>query len=203
MPATLPALKAGYFGDAVEFRRWLENNHDGATELIVGLFKRASGRGGLTYPQALDEALCFGWIDGVRRSDGPEGYTIRFTPRQPGSTWSRVNVRHVERLIATGRMHASGLAVFKARSAARTGIYSFENRPKELPRPLARTFRADEAAWTFWRKQPPGYRRTATWWVVSAKQTATRARRLARLIAESAAGRRLAQLTSTNRRSDE
>jgi uncharacterized protein YdeI (YjbR/CyaY-like superfamily) len=157
-----PVVNATYFAEAAEFRRWLETNHDRATELVVGFYKKSSGRGGLTYAQALDEGLCFGWIDGVRRSDGPDGYTTRFTPRRPRSTWSLVNVRHAERLVAAGRMHAAGLAAFAARSAANTGTYSFENRPKALPSAFARTFRADKAAWAFWQKQPPGYRRTAT-----------------------------------------
>jgi uncharacterized protein YdeI (YjbR/CyaY-like superfamily) len=183
--------KPTYFSDAAEFRRWLEKHHDRAAEVIVGFHKRSSGRVGLTYSQALDEALCLGWIDGVRRGDGPDGYTIRFTPRRPRSIWSLVNVRHAERLIAAGRMRPAGLAAFEARSAARTGTYSYENRPDDLPAALARSFRGDKPAWTFWRAQPPGYRRTATWWIVSARKPETRARRLASLIAESAARRRL------------
>lgn len=193
-------MKGTYFASAAEFRQWLKQHHAQTKELIVGFYKKSCGRGGLTYQQALDEALCFGWIDGVRRSDGPDGYTGRFSPRRPRSTWSLVNVRHAERLIAAGRMHAAGLAAFAARSAARTGLYSFENRPRDLPAALARPFRARKSAWTFWRQQPPGYRRSATWWVVSARQPATRARRLAQLIADSAAGRRLGLLARPAKR---
>ena len=187
----LSIVKPTYFSDGADFRRWLEKHHARAAEITVGFYNRASGRAGLTYSQALDEALCVGWIDGVRRNDGPDGYTIRFTPRRPRSIWSLVNVRHAERLIAAGRMQPAGLAAFEARSAARTGTYSYENRPDKLPAALARNFRADKTAWAFWQAQPPGYRRIATWWVISARKPETRSRRLASLIAESASGRRL------------
>ena len=180
-----------HFNSASDFRRWLGRHHAAATELIVGFFKKTSGRGGLTYPEALDEALCFGWIDGIRRKPDADTYTVRFTPRRPGSIWSNVNVRHVARLRAAGKMQAAGLAAFAARDARKTGVYSFENRPQEFPAALERLFRANRPAWEFWRRQPPGYRRLAIWWVVSAKQDETRQRRLARVLADSAAGRRL------------
>jgi uncharacterized protein YdeI (YjbR/CyaY-like superfamily) len=185
------AAKPIYFRTAEAFRGWLVKQHATAREVVVGFYKKDSGRCGLTYPEALDEALCFGWIDGVKRSDGPEGYTQRFSPRRAKSTWSLINVRHVERLTAAGRMQAAGLAAFAARSARKTGIYSFENRPRDLPPDLAKIFQVQATAWAFWERQPPGYRRTATWYVVSAKQQATRERRLARLIADSAAQKRL------------
>jgi len=187
-------MPAAYFADAAGFRRWLERNHNRASELIVGMYTKTSGRSGLTYPQALDEALCFGWIDGVRRKDGPDGYTTRFTPRRSRSIWSLVNTRHAERLIAAGRMHAAGLAAFAKRIPEKQRAYSFENRPQTFPAPLAKMFRANAPALRFWNDQPPGYRRVATWFVVSAKQQETRERRLARLIADSAAGRRLAAI---------
>lgn len=181
-----------FFPDAAAFRAWLERHHASVTELWVGFYRKDSGKGGLTYPEALDEALCFGWIDGVRKKTTPESYTNRFTPRKPGSIWSNVNIRHVERLIAAGKMHPAGLAAFQARSAAKTGIYSFERKqPAELPPTLERKFRAAKRAWTFFHTQPPGYRRLALHFVVSAKQETTRLRRLERLIADSAAGRRL------------
>lgn len=184
-------MQAVHFSSASAFRDWLEQNHATATELVVGLYTKASGRGGLTYPDALDEALCFGWIDGIRRKSDEDTYTIRFTPRRPGSVWSNVNVRHVARLAAAGRMHAAGHRAFAARDAAKTGIYSFENRPQKFPAPLERQFRGNRSAWKFWRQLPPGYQRMAIWWVISAKQDETRQRRLARLVALSLAGRRL------------
>jgi len=189
-----------FFTDAAEFRRWLEANHNREPELILRIHKKSSGRGGLAYPEALEEALCFGWIDGVRRSGGDDSYLQRFSPRKSASNWSFVNIRHVERLTAAGRMHPAGLAAFAARSAARTGVYSFENRPQKFPRQFETVFRANKAGWAFWEKQPPGYQRTAIWWVISAKQEATRDRRLAQLIADSVAGRRIAALTSPSKK---
>jgi uncharacterized protein YdeI (YjbR/CyaY-like superfamily) len=184
-------MTATHFATAADFRRWLERNHATASELVVGLFTKASGRGGLTYPEALDAALCFGWIDGIRRKADADTYTIRFTPRRRGSIWSNVNVRHVARLTAAGKMHAAGLTAFVARTAAKTGIYSFENRPQKFPAALEKLFRAKPPAWKFWQAQPPGYQRLAIWWVVSAKQDETRQCRLGKLIALSSTGRRL------------
>lgn len=179
-----------HFASAADFRAWLEQNHAAITELLVAFYSKKSGRGGLTYPEALDEALCFGWIDGVRRNLDPERFTIRFTPRKAVSTWSVINIRHVERLTAAGKMAPAGLAAFAARTTARTGIYSFEQRPQDFPAALKKIFRANAPAWKFWAAQPPGYRRTAIWWVISAKQEVTRQKRLAELIKLSAAGRR-------------
>jgi uncharacterized protein YdeI (YjbR/CyaY-like superfamily) len=184
-------MKPVFFANAAAFRDWLEKHQTGATELLVGFYRRDAGRDGLTYPAALDEALCFGWIDGVRKRHDAASYTIRFTPRKPGGIWSRVNIAHAERLIAAGKMQPAGRAAFAARRADRSGVYSFEHRPRELPRAFAALFRANKKAWSFWQSQPPGYRRTATWWVVSAKQEPTRLRRLAALLATSASGRRI------------
>jgi uncharacterized protein YdeI (YjbR/CyaY-like superfamily) len=183
-----------FFSSAAEFRRWLETNHATATELVLGINNRDSGRGGITYAEALDEALCVGWIDGLVRRLDDERHTRRFTPRKPGSIWSRVNVGHVERLKAAGRMTAAGLAAYAAREEQRTGAYSFEQRPREFPPVLEKLFRANQKAWTFWRMQPPGYRRTFIWWVVSAKRPETRRARLAALIGASAARRRIDRL---------
>jgi uncharacterized protein YdeI (YjbR/CyaY-like superfamily) len=184
-------MKITHFTSAIELRRWLRQNHARVAELWIGFYNKASGRGGITYPEALDEALCYGWIDGLRKRVDGQRYTIRFTPRRPGSIWSIVNLGHVERLKKLGRMRAAGLAAFAARTAARSGVYSFEQRPQEFPAAFEKTFRANPLAWDFWQTQPPGYRRTATWWVISAKQDTTRQRRLAALIALSAAGQRL------------
>jgi uncharacterized protein YdeI (YjbR/CyaY-like superfamily) len=149
----------------------------------------------MTYAEALDEALCFGWIDGLRRKLDRDRYSIRFTARKPRSIWSLVNVRHAQRLIAAGRMRAEGLQAFAARHEKRTGIYSFEQRPRALPADLAKVFRTNPKAWAHWQRQPPGYRRTATWWVISAVRIETRTRRLAELIAVSARARRLARFS--------
>jgi uncharacterized protein YdeI (YjbR/CyaY-like superfamily) len=139
----------------------------------------------------LDEALCLGWIDGLRKRRDAESYTIRFTPRNPASVWSNVNVRHVERLKAAGRMHAAGLAAYAARDAKKTGIYSFERPPARFSSALETTFRARTKAWTFWVAQPPGYKRMVTAWVTGAKKEATQQRRLEIVLAECAAGRRI------------
>ena len=139
----------------------------------------------------MDEALCVGWIDGVRRNIDDQSYSIRFSPRRPTSIWSAVNMRRAQVLIDEGRMTAAGLAAFEKRRENRSGIYAYEQRPQDLPEPYATTFRRDAAAWTFFMEQPPHYRKTLVWWVVSAKQEATRESRLTKLIAESAAGRRL------------
>ena len=184
-----------FFKSASDFRRWLETNHARTTEQQVGFYKVDSGRGGLTYAEALDEALCFGWIDGLRKSLDEAAYKIRFTPRKPKSIWSRVNLRHAKRLKAAGRMTPVGLEALGKCEPARSGIYSFENATRKLAAPDERRFKAAKKAWEFFQRQPPGYRRTAIWWVVSAKKDETRWRRLAQLMADSSRGRRLAQLT--------
>lgn len=185
-------MRGTHFRTAAAFRRWLEKNHATAKELQVRFYKKASGKGGMVYREALDEALCFGWIDGVVHRLDDESYAQRFTPRRAGSNWSNINVGHVARLKRAGRMHAAGLAAFAARTAEKTGVYSFEAKiPPTLPTADERRFRAAPAAWEFFSAQPPGYRRQSVWHVVSAKQEATRERRLAKLIAASAAGRRL------------
>ena len=180
-----------HFASAADFRHWLERYHATATELHVGFYKKPSGRGGLTYHEAVDEALCFGWIDGVVRKLDADTYTHRFTPRQPGSVWSNINVGHVARLTAAGRMHAAGLAAFAARTAGKTGIYSFEAPAKKLPPALEKKFRASRKAWAFFTAQAPWYQRLAIHKIVSPRQESTRARWLARIMADSAAGRRL------------
>lgn len=180
-----------HFKTAAAFRRWLEQHHASAAELQVGFYRKDSGKGGMTYHEAVDEALCFGWIDGIIRKIDAVSYTHRFTPRRPGSIWSNVNVAHVARLTAAGRMHPAGIAAFKARTRDKTGVYSFENRPQRFPAAIEKVFRSALPAWAIWRTQPPGYQRVAIHWVTSAKQEATRQRRLARLIALTARGRRL------------
>jgi uncharacterized protein YdeI (YjbR/CyaY-like superfamily) len=189
-----------YFETPEELRAWLEAHHDTATELWVGFYKKATGRPSITYPQALDEALCYGWIDGVRKSVDAESYTTRFTPRRRGSNWSAVNIRRVGELTALGRMRPPGLRAFEVRDESKTSPYSSENAPVDFDADTAEQFRAQGAAWDFFIAQPPGYRRTATWWVMSAKREDTRRKRLATLIEDSANGRRLGLLTSPSRR---
>jgi uncharacterized protein YdeI (YjbR/CyaY-like superfamily) len=181
-----------FFPTADHFRRWLEANHKRATELWVGFYKKGSGRPSITWPESVDEALCVGWIDGVRKSIDAESYVIRFSPRRPSSNWSLVNIRRAEELIRCKRMRPAGLRAFEARLARKSGVYSFEQRQNARFDPvLEARFRKNRAAWQFFEGQPPGYRRVTSFWVMSAKQAETRDRRLATLIADSAAGRRI------------
>jgi uncharacterized protein YdeI (YjbR/CyaY-like superfamily) len=192
--------KPRFFDRPEDWRAWLEQNHAEAKELIVGFHKVSTKRGGLSYREALDEALAFGWIDAVRGS-AEEHWTIRFTRRKPRSIWSQVNIRRIAELIAAGRVHPAGLKAFEARDPKLQKRYSFENRDAALSAADERAFRASRKAWDWFSKMPPSYRRPAIWWVVSAKQEATRARRLATLIADCAAGRKLKHLTPRKERS--
>ena len=180
-----------YFKDAAEFRRWLAAHHATERELLVGFYKKASGKPGISYKDAVDEALCFGWIDGVKKRVDEHRYTHRFSPRTSSSIWSLINTRRVGELIALERMAAPGLETFQRRDPKKTQLYSFENRPSTFDAVLERTFKADAVAWTFFRAQPPGYRRVVTFWVMSAKQEETRLRRLAVLVKSSAEGKRI------------
>jgi uncharacterized protein YdeI (YjbR/CyaY-like superfamily) len=190
------AMEPTFFATPAQLRAWLEEHHESATELLVGFYKKGSGRPSITWPESVDQALCFGWIDGVRRSLGDEAYTIRFTPRKARSNWSAVNVRRIQELIDEGLVHPAGAAAFERRSDDRTAIYSYEQRKTAaLPPEYERQLRADPAAAEFFDAQPPWYRRTAAHWVISAKREATRERRLAQLIEDSASGRRIGPLT--------
>ncbi len=172
-----------YFPTPAAWRAWLERHHAGAKEVLVGFYKRGSGHPGITWPESVDAALCFGWIDGHRKSVDGERYTIRFTPRKPGSVWSSVNVRRVRELTRQGRMTPAGRAAFRKRAAHKTGIYGHEQRDTaRLKRAEQGLLRANAAAWADWQRRPPSYRKGALWWIVSAKKPETRARRLAVLI---------------------
>ena len=184
-------MQPKFFSSPEQFRRWLERNHDRAAELLVGFHKKSSEKKSITYAEALDEALCFGWIDGVRKSFDETSYTIRFTPRKPRSIWSNVNVRHVERLKKDGRMQPPGLEAYERRDAKRTGIYSFENRPRELSPEYEKTFRRNKAAWKLFQEQPAGYKRLMVFRTMSAKKEETRLRRLQQLIKSSEKGVRM------------
>jgi uncharacterized protein YdeI (YjbR/CyaY-like superfamily) len=193
-------VQVKHFRNAEEFRRWLQRHHASETELWVGFYRKGCGRTGMSYPEAVDQALCYGWIDGVRKKVDDISYTNRFSPRQTKSTWSTVNTRRVAELTRLGLMTDAGLAAFKARDERRSGIYSFENRPQSLPTDLEKIFRANKAAWEFWMAQPPGYRRTITWYVVSAVKDETRRSRLRKVIVGSAKGQRLGLLSPSKKR---
>ena len=183
-----------FFASQKEWRAWLEKNHAEASEQVVGFYKAKSGKKGITHKQALDEALCFGWIDG-RVGGGETTWTIRFTPRRARSIWSQVNIRRVEELKAAGLAHPAGLAAYDKRDPKLQNRYSGENRHIGLAPAYEKQFRADRKAWANFEKMAPSYRRPAIWWVMSAKQEETRQRRLATLIADSAAGRKVKSLT--------
>jgi len=177
-----------YFASPAEFRDWLDAHHATASELLVGYHKKSTGRPSLTWAESVDEALCYGWIDGVRRSVEGDRYTIRFTPRKSTSTWSAINTRRVGELTAEGRMRPAGVAAFEKRREDRSAIYSFEQESVTFTDEYEKRFRAHAQAWANFQKMPPSYRRPATWWVISAKQESTREKRLSILIEDSAAG---------------
>ena len=181
-----------FFATPAAFRKWLQKNHATCREQWIGFHKKASGRPSITWPESVDEALCVGWIDGLRKTIDAESYKIRFTPRKKESNWSAVNIARVKELTKEGRMQPAGLAAFALRTEAKSGIYAYENRKTAVfDKAVEKQFRANAKAWEFFQQQPAGYRKLATWYVVTAKQEGTRQRRLAKLIAESEAGRRL------------
>jgi uncharacterized protein YdeI (YjbR/CyaY-like superfamily) len=177
-----------FFKSAAEFRRWLARNHDKAPFQWIGFWKKGSGNTAMTYDEAVLEALCFGWIDGQTNRVDDSAVTTRFSPRRAGSNWSQLNISRVKELTHAGRMHPAGRKAFGARRKPPPGTFTYENRPADLPVELEPPFRKNQRAWEFWRAQAPGYRRSMTWWIVSAKQGATRLRRLDAVIAESAKG---------------
>jgi uncharacterized protein YdeI (YjbR/CyaY-like superfamily) len=181
-----------FFETPEAFRDWLARHAATETVLIVGFMKRSTGKPSMTWPQSVDEALCVGWIDGIRKGIDGERYFIRFTPRKRGSHWSAVNIRRVGELQAEGRMQPAGLAAFALRTAARSAKASYEQAAMPALEPAhVKTFKRDRVAWKFYEAQPPSYRRRVNWWVISAKQEATRVKRLTALIAACAGGRRL------------
>lgn len=183
-------MKPRFFGSPAEFRAWLQVNHAKKTELLVGFHKRATGTPSMTWSESVDQAICFGWIDGVRRSFDEARYTIRFTPRKPTSIWSTINVARVERLTKAGLMHPAGLKAFSLRKAHRTGVYAFEQaEAAKLNADEARQLEANVAATKFFAASAPWYQRTALHWVTGAKRPETRSKRLQQLISDSAAGR--------------
>jgi uncharacterized protein YdeI (YjbR/CyaY-like superfamily) len=186
-------VKPTFFPTPADFRNWLEKNHDKVPELLVGFYKKGSGKPSITWPESVDEALCFGWIDGIRRTIDDESYSIRFTPRRPRSIWSAVNLKRMAELTKLGRVHPAGLRVFEARDPKRSYAYSFEQRKEgqKLAPEYQAKLEANKKASAFFQAQPPYYQRTASWWVMSAKKEETRLKRLATLIDDSARGRRI------------
>ena len=189
-------MEARFFATPQAFRAWLEAHHTDAGELLVGYYKKGTGRPSITWPESVDEALCFGWIDGIRRRIDDESYSIRFTPRRARSIWSAVNIRRAGELIAEGRMTPAGLAAFEARDEERSATYSYEQRHKaELSPEQEARLRADPAVWEWFQARPPSWRRAAVYWITSAKKPETRERRLATLIEDAAGGRTPKALT--------
>jgi uncharacterized protein YdeI (YjbR/CyaY-like superfamily) len=180
-----------FFATPAAFRSWLEKNHDKVTELWVGFRKKGTGKPSITWPESVDQALCFGWIDGIRKSVDADNYKIRFTPRKPLSLWSAVNRKRMQELIKQGLVHPAGAAAWERRDDSKSNRYSFEQKHVEFDESQIKELRANKKAWEFFQAQPPYYRKLATWYVLSAKQEETRKRRLARLIKDSAAGQRL------------
>jgi uncharacterized protein YdeI (YjbR/CyaY-like superfamily) len=187
------ATNARFFRSPAGFRAWLERHHARAAELWIGFHNARSATRWITYQEALDEALCYGWIDGVRKSLDDTRYVQRWTPRRTGSRWSAINVRHARRLIAEGRMRPAGQAAFDRRTGDKAG-YSFEERPRRLAPALEKRFRSEKRAWEFFRSQAPSYQRTVTFWVMSGKRPETRERRLGILIHHSGRERRIPPL---------
>lgn len=188
-------MEAEFFDTPAELRAWFEQHHETAPELFVGYWKKGSGQAGVTHPQAIEQALCFGWIDSIGRGIDDKRYQVRFTPRRKGSVWSAVNVAKVAELTEAGLMRPAGLRAFEQRKPDRVAVYSYEQ-PADavLDDEQTALFQADEAAWQWFSEQRPSYRRAAVHWVVSAKRADTRQRRLAQLIADSAAGRKVPPL---------
>jgi uncharacterized protein YdeI (YjbR/CyaY-like superfamily) len=194
-PLTVAPNKPRHFASAKAFGAWLDRHHEHAPELWVGFWKKGTGKPSVDWPQAVREALRVGWIDGIRKSLGDEAYVIRFVPRREGSVWSAINIRIAEELIAEGRMLPAGQRAFEDRHSHPSSGYRIAERSERLPAGMEKPLHANRAAWSFWQAQPPGYRRSAVHWVTSAKRDDTQARRLAQLIADSAAGRRIGALT--------
>ena len=192
-----PKLK--FFKTPSDFRKWLAAHHASETELWVGFYKKDSGKASITWPQSVDEVLCYGWIDGIRKTIDDVSYKIRFTPRKQRSIWSAVNIRRVGELTEQGLMQEAGLKAFAARQEYRSGIYSYEQRSPELPAQYAKKLKKNATAWKFFQAQPPGYRKTINWWILSAKQEETRLKRLEKLIDYSGQGQRIPGYTPTKK----
>ena len=187
-------LKPTYFATPSDFRKWLQDHHEHEKELLVGFYKVGSGKPSMTWPESVDEAICFGWIDGIRRSIDENRYCIRFTPRKAGSIWSAVNIKKVESLSKLGLMQPAGLAAYSKRSESKSAIYAYEKAPVALANNFQTRFKANKKAWIFFISLPPSYQRTAINWVMSAKQELTRLKRMEALISDSEEGLKIKPL---------
>ena len=185
------ATKPRFFQTPADFRKWLQKNHAAAIELWVGFYRKDSGKLSIAWPESVDEALCFGWIDGIRNRVDEISYKIRFTPRRRGSIWSTINIKRARELTKEKRMHTAGTRAFEARREYKSGIYSYEQRTVELPEPYASALKKNKSAWRFFKTQPPSYRKMMSWYILSAKKEETRAQRVNKLIAASAKRKRL------------
>lgn len=174
-----------FFPTQPAFRKWLEKNHDKEKEILVGFYKINTGKPSITWSQSVDEAICFGWIDGVRKSIDSESYCIRFTPRKAKSTWSAINIKKVEELTRQGLIHPAGLAAFSKREAHNSRIYSYEKEPSELTEDFLKKFKANKKAWKYFQSRPASYQRTSIHWIMDAKQESTKIKRLEELIKDS------------------
>jgi uncharacterized protein YdeI (YjbR/CyaY-like superfamily) len=184
-------LKPKFFRKQSDFRNWLEKNHASARELWVGFHKKNSGKSSITWPESVDEALCFGWIDGIRKRIDEISYQIRFTPRRRGSIWSAINIKRAKALTKEKRMQPMGVKAFAARIENKSGIYSYEQRPVELPERYAKLMKRNKSGWSFFQAQPPSYRKMVSWYIVSAKTEETRSKRFDKLMKASAKRKRL------------
>jgi uncharacterized protein YdeI (YjbR/CyaY-like superfamily) len=189
-----------FFETPYDLRRWFEQNHDKIAELWIGFHKNKTKRASVTYQEALDQALCFGWVDGVRKAIDDNSYMIRFTPRKPDSQWSMVNIKRAHELSQQGLMHPIGLKAFEARDEEKSKQYSYEARSRGLDAAYEKRLTENEKAWAFFQAQPLSYQRVASWWVMSAKKEGTRLKRLATLIEDSAQGRRVSAVIYTPKR---
>jgi len=188
-------IKPTFFATQDDFRKWLERNHTKATELLVGYYKVGSGKPSMSWSQSVDQAICFGWIDGVRKSIDEESYTIRFTPRKPTSIWSAINIKKVEELTQQGLMHKNGILAFENRKEHKSKIYTYEREALKLSNEFEKKFKANKKAWTFFQSLPPSYQKHAIDWVMRAKQEATSIKRLDELMTDSEAGRKIKRLS--------
>ena len=191
--------KPRFFPTPAQFRDWLAQHHATADELLVGYYKKDSGKLSITWPESVDQALCFGWIDGIRRRIDDISYSIRFTPRRPRSVWSAINIKRAEVLQREGQMQPAGLKAYRARQENRSGIYSYEQRSANLEAPYDQLLKEHKAAWTFFQAQPAFYRKAVCWWIVSAKKEQTRLKRLEKLMNCSAQGERIPEMRPADR----
>jgi uncharacterized protein YdeI (YjbR/CyaY-like superfamily) len=189
-------MKITFFKTEADLRKWFKSHHASATELWIGFYKKNSGKASITWPESVDAALCFGWIDGIRKSIDEDSYMIRFTPRKLRSIWSSVNIKRAKELLAAGLMQPAGLKAFEARQENRSGIYSYEQRTADLPDQYGKLLKKNSAAWQFFDVQSPSYKKAANWWVLSARKEETRLKRLKKLIDDSAHGRTIPQFTT-------